>query len=41
MTGEERQYRIRIGQYRVVYEVDDPARLVSVKRIQHRREVYR
>jgi mRNA interferase RelE/StbE len=41
MTGEERQYRIRVGEYRIVYEVDDRTRLVSVKRIQHRREVYR
>lgn len=34
-------YRIRVGDYRVVYAVDDAARLVIVARIAHRREVYR
>ena len=33
-------YRIRIGDYRVVYAVDDTKRLVIVARIAHRREVY-
>ena len=34
-------YRIRVGDYRVVYAVDDDERLVLVARIAHRREVYR
>jgi mRNA interferase RelE/StbE len=34
-------YRIRIGDYRVVYAVDDAERLVLVARVAHRREVYR
>jgi len=34
-------YRIRVGDYRIVYTVDDDARLVIVGRIAHRREVYR
>lgn len=34
-------FRIRVGDYRVVYEVDDSARVVVVTRIRHRREVYR
>jgi mRNA interferase RelE/StbE len=34
-------YRIRVGDYRVVYAVDDGDRLVLVARIAHRREVYR
>jgi mRNA interferase RelE/StbE len=34
------QWRVRIGDWRVVYIVDDKARLVSVTRIAHRREVY-
>ena len=33
--------RIRIGDYRVVYEIDDEAKTVDVTRIAHRREVYR
>lgn len=31
----------RRGQYRVVYEIDDDAHLVSVLRIDHRSDVYR
>ena len=34
-------FRLRVGDYRVVYEVDDSARLVIVTRVRHRREVYR
>ena len=34
-------YRIRIGDYRAVYEVDDAAGTVVVTRVRHRREVYR
>ena len=34
-------YRIRVGDYRVLYEVDDTKRTVFVARIRHRREVYR
>ena len=33
--------RIRIGSYRVVYEVQDQKLVVLVVRIGHRREVYR
>jgi mRNA interferase RelE/StbE len=34
-------YRIRVGDYLVVYAVDDGERLVIVARIAHRSEVYR
>ena len=34
-------YRIRVGDYRIVYAVDDEERLVIVARIAHRRDVYR
>jgi len=34
-------YRLRIGDHRVVYEVDDRARTIYVTRVRHRREVYR
>jgi len=41
LVGHERLYRIRVGQYRVVYEVDDEEQFIRVTRIRHRREVYR
>jgi mRNA interferase RelE/StbE len=34
-------YRIRVGDYRVLYEVDDRARTVRIMRVRHRREAYR
>ncbi len=41
LTGSYGDWRIRVGEYRVVYEIDDTAREVRVNRIRHRREVYR
>ncbi len=40
LSGEDR-HRIRQGDYRVVYAVDDEQRIVEVVRIGHRRDVYR
>ena len=34
-------YRIRVGDYRIVYAVDDGNHLVLIARIAHRRDVYR
>ncbi|MGH9574917.1 MAG: type II toxin-antitoxin system RelE family toxin [Candidatus Acidiferrales bacterium] len=34
-------YRIRQGDYRVVYTIDDEKRSVDILKIGHRREVYR
>ena len=42
LRGKETQgWRLRIGDYRILYTVDDQRRLVRVYRIKHRREVYR
>jgi mRNA interferase RelE/StbE len=40
LTGGDNEWRIRVGDYRIVYEIDDRARTVDVTRIAHRREVY-
>lgn len=34
-------FRVRVGDYRIVYAVEDADRTVLVARIAHRREVYR
>jgi len=34
-------YRIRAGEYRVLYQVDDRARVIDVVGVGHRREIYR
>jgi mRNA interferase RelE/StbE len=41
LTGHHPYLRIRIGDYRVIYAVDDAARLITVAVVGHRREVYR
>ncbi len=41
LAGEHGLYRIRSGDYRIVYTVNDGGLLVLVVRIGHRREVYR
>lgn len=40
LSGQER-YRIRQGDYRILYEVSDARQVVTVVKIGHRREVYR
>ena len=35
------QWRIRIGDYRIIYEIDDSARLIDVIYIRHRKDVDR
>lgn len=39
--NEHEAWRIRIGDYRVIYEIDDVARTVVVVQAGHGREVYR
>lgn len=34
-------YRIRIGDYRVVYSINDSSKIVKILSIAHRKEVYR
>lgn len=41
LAGSERDYRIRIGEYRVLYEILDDVRQVRIFRVGHRRDVYR
>lgn len=41
ITGSKGDWRIRVGSYRIIYEIDDRVRAVRVMRVRHRREVYR
>ncbi|HSH61884.1 MAG TPA: type II toxin-antitoxin system RelE/ParE family toxin [Acidimicrobiales bacterium] len=41
LTGEDAAYRVRVGVYRIVYEVLDDLLLVHVVRVGHRRDVYK
>ena len=41
LSGSERSYRIRIGDYRVIYEVFTDSHTVEIQRVRHRKDVYR
>ena len=34
-------WRIRVGDYRVLYEIDDGQKIVSIMAVSHRKDVYR
>jgi mRNA interferase RelE/StbE len=41
LAGAHNDWRIRVGDYRVIYEITDAIRVVRINRVRHRREVYR
>ena len=41
LQGEDELYRVRVGDYRIIYQVKDTVLIVLVVEIGHRREIYR
>jgi mRNA interferase RelE/StbE len=41
MKGEESTYRVRLGDYRIVYEIQDRELCILVIKVGHRRDIYR
>ncbi len=41
LTGEQSVYRVRVGNYRILYEVIDTGLVILVIRVGHRRDAYR
>ncbi len=41
LAGAKHDWRIRVGDYRVIYEVAESIRVVRIYRVRHRREAYR
>ena len=41
LTGYEDRYRLRVGDYRVIYEIMDDQLVILVVGVGHRREIYR
>ncbi|WP_368025686.1 type II toxin-antitoxin system RelE/ParE family toxin [Nocardia donostiensis] len=41
LVGSHSDWRIRIGQYRIVYEIDDGEQLVTIYTVAKRSDVYR
>lgn len=40
LVGTE-SFRIRVGDYRVIYSVDDDSRIIDIRAVKHRREAYK
>ena len=40
LVGGKSDWRIRVGDYRILYEIADAIRIVRIYRIRHRRDVY-
>lgn len=40
LHGSE-SFRMRVGDYRIIYSVEDAVLVVAIERVRHRREVYR
>jgi mRNA interferase RelE/StbE len=34
-------WRVRLGDYRIIYEINDAEQVLTVARVRHRRDVYR
>jgi mRNA interferase RelE/StbE len=41
LEGEERSYRIRVGVYRIIYDIYDDVLVIEVVRVGHRQGVYK
>jgi mRNA interferase RelE/StbE len=41
IIGSQNDWRLRVGDYRVIYEIDTKTKTIRIMRIKHRREAYR
>jgi mRNA interferase RelE/StbE len=41
LSGKYQDWRVRVGDCRILYEIDDNRQLITIWRIAHRRDVYR
>jgi mRNA interferase RelE/StbE len=40
LAGALDGWRVRVGNYRILYQIDDDAQTVTIVRVRHRRDVY-
>ena len=41
MKGADERYRVRQGDYRILYSIEDAIRVVAIVHVAHRKDVYR
>ena len=40
-NSSEDLYRIRVGDYRIIYAIEDEIRIINIRKIGHRKDIYR
>ena len=41
LVGSTNIYRVRVGDYRILYSIDEEIRIIEIRKVAHRREAYR
>lgn len=41
LKGEENYYRLRVGDFRIIFKIDKPARTIYVEKIGYRKAIYK
>lgn len=41
LVGSDAAYRLRVGEYRVIYTIDDGIKIVQIDSVRHRKDAYR
>ena len=41
LKGSESSYRIRVGNYRIIYEVESNKKIITIFHIRHRQDIYK
>jgi mRNA interferase RelE/StbE len=41
LKGSQNDWRIRVGDYRVIYEIDDNSKVIRLMKVSHRKSAYR
>jgi mRNA interferase RelE/StbE len=41
MQGNKDQHRIKVGEFRIVYDVDDGVRIIDIIKLGDRKDIYR
>jgi mRNA interferase RelE/StbE len=41
ITSSENYYRVRVGDYRIIYEINYKEKRINIFRVRHRKEAYR
>ncbi len=39
--SDEKLYRIRVGDYRIIYSIEDEIKIVDIRKVGHRKEIYK